>query len=205
MEKKYKVIVFDLGNVLIPFNYEIAFSRLEAIKLGLGEHYRAFLKDNYDLHRTFEAGKMDEEEFISKHLEALGGNVDRDTFCRIYSEIFTVNEDTAALLPVLRMNYRLMLLSNTNSIHKKFGWEQYDFLKNFEKLFLSHELGFVKPEREIYKAVTDYTGSPASEHIFIDDISEYAEGAKNCGWDAIQYKGYDDLVKNLSERGILQG
>lgn len=203
MPNKYKVIVFDLGNVLIPFNYEIAFSKLEKIEKGLGDHYRIFLKENYPLHRAFEAGEIAESVFIKKHLNAVKNLIDGETFCSLYSEIFTVNEDTAALLPKLKMNYRLMLLSNTNSIHKKYGWEQYPFLANFEKLFLSHELKYVKPQKEIYEAVTSYTGELPATHIFIDDIAEYAEGARACGWDAIQFTGYTDLVNELTARGIL--
>ncbi len=203
MNTKYTVIVFDLGNVLIPFNYEIAFAKLDEIKQGLGNHYRTFLKDNYHLHRAHESGQMSDYEFISVHLAALDNLLDRETFCRIYSEIFTVNEPTTDLLSALKQKYRLMLLSNTNAIHKKYGWEHYPWLGNFEKLFLSHEVKAVKPQPEIYNAVTAYTKAPASEHIFIDDIAEYVEGAKKCGWDGIQYLSHEYVVKELEARGIL--
>ena len=62
---------------------------------------------------------------------------------------------------------------------------------------------FWQPEKEIYKVVEAYTQKPSSEHIFIDDIKEYVEGAKQCGWDAIQFVGYQNLVEELKKRKIL--
>jgi len=49
----------------------------------------------------------------------------------------------------------------------------------------------------------EYTNLPAEEHIFIDDIADYAEGARKMRWDAIQFKGYDNLVEQFKEKGIL--
>lgn len=201
-EKILKAIVFDLGNVLLPFDYSIAVRRLNAIEENLGEVFLSFYKATYDLHRSFERGDLSEEEFIIKMLNALQNKIDEETFCKIYSEIFTVNENVASLLPKLKQHYKLVLLSNTNAIHKKYGWEQYAFIKKFDKLILSHEVNAVKPEEKIYKAVETCTGFQPEEHVFIDDIFEYVNGAKNLGWDGIQFLGYDNLVMELEKRKI---
>lgn len=200
--KIIKAIVFDLGNVLIPFDYSIAVKRLNAKEENLGETFMAFYKTNYELHRSFERGDLSEEEFIIKMLNALQNKIDEETFCKIYSEIFTVNGNVASLLPELKQNYKLVLLSNTNAIHKKYGWEQYEFIKYFDKLILSHEVNAVKPEEKIYKTVETCTGFQPEAHIFIDDILEYVEGAKKLGWDGIQFLGYDNLVMELEKRKI---
>lgn len=202
-KRKYSVVVFDLGNVLIPFNYDLVIERLDKIESGLGEKFYKFYKDNYHFHRDYEAARISEEYFLKKMLEALDNKIDADTFCRYFSEIFIINEDVASLLPVIKKNYKLVLLSNTNDIHRRYGWQQYKFIENFDKLILSHEVGFVKPEEEIYKAVEAYTQKPSDEHIFIDDVPEYAEGAKKLGWDAINFTGYNNLVKELKEREII--
>jgi glucose-1-phosphatase len=204
MEKrKYSVIVFDLGNVLIPFDYDIAFNKLEKIEKGLGQRFLDQYKENYEFHRAFERGDVPEDKFITKLLGFIDNKVDRETIIDAYSKIFTVNENVASLLPELKKNYMLVLLSNTNSLQQKYGWNGYDFLKHFDKLILSHEAGSVKPEEKIYKAVETYTQKPPGEHIFIDDIFEYAEAAKKLGWDAIQFKNYNQLVTELKLRKIL--
>lgn len=203
MQKDYSVVVFDLGNVLLPFDYRIAVKRFNEIEEGLGDRFYEKAKNGYDVHRAYESGKMSQEDFLNTMLGWAENKVDFETFCRFYSEIFTINDDVAALLPIIKQNFRLVLLSNTNQIHRDYGWGDSYFLKHFEKLFLSHEIGAAKPEPEIYKAVEDYTGEPPEKHIFIDDIEEYVEGAKKQGWDGIQFKGYEDLKHNLEKRGIL--
>ena len=68
---------------------------------------------------------------------------------------------------------------------------------------MSYEVHAVKPEPEIYKAVEAYTQLPPEQHLFIDDIAEYAEAAKKLGWDAIQYINFKKLSEELTNRQIL--
>ena len=202
-KRKYSVIVSDLGNVLIPFDYNISYNRLEKIEKGLGQRFLDQYKENYDFHRSFERGEIPEKEFLSKLSGFINNKVNKETLISIYSKIFTVNEDVVSLLPGLKKKYKLVLLSNTNIVHQKYGWNEYSFLKNFDKLILSHEVHAVKPEEKIYRSVEAFTNLPSQEHIFIDDIYEYAEGAKKLGWDAIQFKSYDQLVDELKSREII--
>ncbi len=203
MNKKYSVIVFDLGNVLIPFDYSIAVNKLNKIEAGLGDIFMRLYKENYHLHRVFERGDMSENEFVDSMLNLVNHKIDAETFCEYYSKIFTINENVAALLPILKEKYTLILLSNTNSIHQQYGYQHYEFFKHFDKLILSHEVNAVKPEEKIYRVVEEFTKKPSEEHIFIDDVEEYTNGAKRIGWDAIQFIGYDDLVANLHKRKII--
>ena len=203
MAKKYSVIVFDLGNVLIPFNYDLIIERFNNVSAGLGNKFLDYYMNNYQVHRKFERGDISENEFLDIMLGVLENKIDKEKFCNDYSKVFTVDEKVAGLLPRLKEKYTLVLLSNTNSIHRKYGWDGYDFLKHFDKLILSYEVGAYKPEEKIYKAAEAFTGKPPEEHIFIDDVAEYAQGARNAGWDAVQFKGYDALVNAFSEKGIL--
>ncbi len=200
---KYSVIVFDLGNVLIPFNYDLVREKFNGVSPGLGDKFFDYYKTNYDIHRKFERGDMNEEDFINRMLKVLENKVDRETFLNDFSKVFTVNKNVARLLPKLKESYVLVLLSNTNSIHQEYGWKDYEFLKYFDKLVLSYEARAVKPELKIYKTVEAYTKKPASEHLFIDDIAEYVEGAKKAGWDAVQFTGYEKLIDDLKQRQIL--
>jgi glucose-1-phosphatase len=200
---KYSVIVSDLGNVILPFSYDIAVDKLELIEKGLGHKFLTFLKSNYDLHRRSERGDITSEEFIKIMLTALDNKVSKEEFCNIYSKIFVVNEPLVSLLAELGKRYKLVLLSNTNKIHRDYGWGNYPFLKYFDKLILSYEVHAVKPEPEIYKAVELYTKLSPETHLFIDDIAEYVDAAKKMGWDAIQFIDFEKLGKELTKRSIL--
>ena len=197
------VIVFDLGNVLIPFDYTIMIERFNNLGDGLGNKFAELYKNNYEYHRDFERGKISREDFVKTMLERLDHKISADEFCKIFSDIFTLNQNVIELLPRLKKNYTLCLLSNTNEIHEEYGYRHYKFLEHFDKLFLSHEVGHVKPENEIYAAVENFTGKPPEEHLFIDDILEYVNGAKNCGWSAIQFTTYENLINDFVKFEII--
>jgi len=202
-KKKYRAIVFDLGNVLIHFDLNIFINKINTLYPGLGNNFLSYFKNNYELHREFERGNISEEDFVKNILSVLENKIDADTFRRYYADIFTVNENVVSLLPELKKNYKLFLLSNTDPIHHYYGWKKYEFIKYFDKLILSHETGAIKPEEKIYKAVVTASGFLPEEHFFIDDIKEYVEGAKNAGWNAVQFVNYELLVKDLKERAII--
>jgi len=203
-KKKYSAIVFDLGKVLIPFDYSPAINKLNQIEKGLGDRFIEFYKSNYHFHRDFERGKISETEFVDKMLEVVDHKIDAETFKKYYADIFSLNEDVVSLLPILKKDFNLFLLSNTDSIHQKYGWQKYEFLKYFEKLILSHAVGSVKPEEIIYRKVEEASGFPSEEHFYIDDIQEYVDAAINLGWDAVQFVDYQKLVSDLKERNILK-
>ncbi len=137
-----------LGNVLIPFDYSIAINKLNYIEPNLGNRFIEFYNSNYHIHRDFEKGTISEADFLNIMLEAVDNKINTEIFCKIFSEIFSLNEKVIALLPVLKKNYKLFLLSNTNSIHQKYGWQNYEFIKYFDKLILSHEVAFNQTRRK---------------------------------------------------------
>ena len=97
-DRKYPVIVSDLGNVILPFDYQTAVNKLELIEKGLGDKFLTYLKSNYELHRKNERGDITSGEFIRIMIRALDYKVSDEEFCNIYSKIFVVNEPLVSLL-----------------------------------------------------------------------------------------------------------
>ena len=202
-KSQIKIIVFDLGNVLIPFDYKIIIDNLNKVESGLGNKFEKLYADNYNIHQAFEKAEISVEEFTKTMLSWLDNKVNAEQFYHIYSNLFTVNEEMVELLPILKQKYKLVLLSNTNYIHQKYGWEKYSFLSHFDKLILSHEVGARKPEVNIYKVVENYTGENPEAHFFTDDVQEYVQAAKSLGWDAVQFRSADEYKTALKERNII--
>ncbi|MGC8653391.1 MAG: HAD family hydrolase [Candidatus Kryptoniota bacterium] len=203
MNNNFEAIVFDLGNVLMPFDYRSIVNQLNDIYPLLGNRFLDFYRDNYEIHRSFEKGHLTIEEFTGMVLKALDNKLDSETFWKIYSQIFTVNTTLVDLLPKFKAHYKLVLLSNTNEIHRKYGWGDLKFLKYFDRLVLSYEIGAVKPEPEIYEAVEQFTCAPPHKHLYFDDIPEYVDAARKRGWDGVQFVTNELLEKALEDRGIL--
>ncbi len=197
-----KALVFDLGNVLINFDWKIAESRLNQIQSELGTSITKFLYENDSIIENLEKGKITEDEFLTTIKLKFQPSLDKETIAKIFSEIFWENKQLTKLLPELKKNYKLYLLSNTNIIHRKFGWEHYEFLKHFDKLFLSYEIGAVKPEIEIYNFVINSTQLSPDEVLYIDDIEEYVSAAKNLGWNALHFRSNEELFEDLRRMKI---
>jgi glucose-1-phosphatase len=200
--KKYSVIVFDLGNVLLPFDYSKMVKQFSKLKPGAGDKFVKLYQDNYEYHRQYERGEVSTEQFLDTMVNWLDNSLTKEEFCRVFSDIFSLNQNVIDLLPKLKENYMLCLLSNTNEIHEKYGYQHEEFLNYFDKLFLSHKVGAVKPEEKIYRTVEAFTKKPSDEHLFIDDVAEYGKGAIRCGWDAIQFTCYDNLIAEFTKRGV---
>jgi len=199
----YSVIVFDLGNVLLPFDYDIIMRRLENVEQGLGEKFKRLYAENYDLHRNHENGSLSSDEFLDTMLKWADNKVSKEEFIDIYAKLFEENRELTCLLPAIKKNYTLVLLSNTNPIHMEYGWKDYAFIKHFDKLILSHEVGANKPEPEIYEAVEKFTKANPSAHFFIDDVAEYVDAARKRGWGGHNLIENRKLIEELKLLGII--
>ena len=202
MNPKISVLVFDLGNVLLPFDYNIVIERLESVEEGLGKRLMSKYKENYHLHRAHEKSELSSEKFIDTMLGWIDNKIKPEEFINIYSDVFEGNKELTALLPELKKKYKIVLLSNTNPIHQK-QWEKYEFIKYIDHMVLSHEVKAFKPESEIYKAVEDYTKAKPEEHLFIDDIEEYVNAAIARGWQGVVMKNNKQLFKDFERFGII--
>lgn len=77
---------------------------------------------------------------------------------------------------------RLALLSNAGADFS--GWlRSGSFAPLFERVFVSGELGLVKPNAAIYEHVIHELGITPSELLFVDNKSENVEGARAVGGD----------------------
>lgn len=65
IKRKFSVVVFDLGQVLVRFDYKYFVEKVNKHKAGIGEQFLELYKNNYHIHRDFEKGKISEKDFIA--------------------------------------------------------------------------------------------------------------------------------------------
>lgn len=199
MKNNIKAIIFDLGNVLINFDWEKAERKLDKLKDGAGDKSKKFLTGHKNIIRNLETGRISSEEFLDEFKRELNLNCSNETLSRIFSEIFFPNQFLIDKLQYFQKYFKLYMLSNTNIIHRQFGWGRYDFLNVFDRLFLSYEIGFVKPEEKIFEFVENEIEVSKDELIYIDDILEYIEVAGKRGWNVLHFRGNDALLEDLKK------
>ena len=93
---------------------------------------------------------------------------------------------------------RLVIVSNAPAALRPAA-EASDWYPLVERLFISGELGMVKPDPEIYRVVTDELGVEPSGIAFIDDRPANVAGAARFGWQSHQWLDDDDSLAWLRQ------
>jgi len=197
----YKAIIFDLGNVLVQFDFERWRQALEAFCPYTAAEIRRRIAAA-DLVERFETGLIEPPDFVAQLSRILALHLDYADFCKLWSSIFTDPLVPEAMLKGLAARYRLLLLSNTNAIHFATIRENYPLLRHFHERILSYEVHAMKPRREIFQAALERCGCPPEECFYTDDIAAYVEAAQRLGIDAVQFESLAQLERELKARGI---
>ncbi len=177
--------LIDLGMVLYTFDFESALRRLLPPDAPDPDQRIASLLARKD---EFETGRISREEYIDWASRQLGFEGSADTFCETWNSIFTPNRpmwDT--LLAAQAKGLRLILFSNTNTIHGPWFLETEPFLKEFDEIIFSYEVGEVKPHPEIYHhAISTFHLVPENT-LYIDDLPENIATGQALGFRSHQY------------------
>ncbi|MBP9096038.1 MAG: HAD family phosphatase [Ignavibacteria bacterium] len=196
----YKALIFDLGNVVFNVDMDlisIHWAERSGIPYEVIKKYFEADK-NFD---KFERGDLTEEQYRKITNENLEMNLNEKDFDDGLTALYLdETHDINSLLKELKMNYRIIALSNTNIIHKRVWRKKYkDTMDEFEKIFSSHEINTRKPETEPYLIALDYLKMKPEEVIFLDDKPENIEPAKTLGMKTITVKSPIQMRKELNE------
>ena len=184
--KNSKVIIFDLGAVILNINYQNTID--EFTKLGVKNASSFYSKKvQTDLFNQIETGKITAEKFLTELQKETNNATIKQVKYAWNSMLLDLPNERLELIKALKSKYQIYLLSNTNNIHidafkKQLGnakWE--DFCNLFDKMYLSHEVGLRKPNAEIFKHILTEQKLKAEEVFFIDDSPQHIEGAKKLG------------------------
>ena len=189
MKDSIKNIVFDLGDVIINIDVPRAAQSFATLSgRETTEVIRLF--EEGKVFRQFETGQLDAPGFRAHVRQLLdnSGWEDAEIDTAWNSLLLDLPADRVELLKQLGKKYRLFLLSNTSSIHieainkilhQASGVSNLDDL--FEKIFLSYEMGIMKPHPDIYQRVLEEAGIRAEETLFLDDNADNIRAASALG------------------------
>jgi putative hydrolase of the HAD superfamily len=198
----HKAILFDLGRVLVHFDFRRGYRALEALGVCTAEDIPKRLRPT-GLVERFETGLVEPAEFFQQFCTALNAQLEYDRFCEIWSGIFTHAILPESMIEGLARRYRLVLVSNTNAIHFDAIRREYGhLLRHFHDLVLSYEVGAMKPDPAIFRAALDRAQSPPEACFYTDDIAAYIDAGRSLGIDAVQFESRAQIEQAMSARGI---
>jgi 2-haloacid dehalogenase len=200
-----RVVVFDLGGVLIDWNprylYRQLFEDEAAMELFLAEVCHSAWNEEQDRGRTF-ADAVEEAAALYPEQRAL-----IEAYHQRWDEMLAGPiEGTVAILADLKeAGHELHALTNWSAEKFPIARERYAFLTWFETVLVSGEHGLIKPDARIFELLLERIGREASACIYIDDSAKNIAAAEALGFKAIHFQGPEELRRELIGIGLLNG
>jgi len=197
------VVVFDLGKVLLDFDYVIAARRIAARgQISMAEI--AQFINHSPLFYQYESGALTTRQFFDEVCRVTGFRGSLDEFARCFADIFVEIE------PMIRMQAELRqrriptyVFSNTNELAAEHIRRSFPFYANFDGYILSYEHGAMKPDAQIYEVVERTAGRRGADLLYLDDRPENVAAGAARGWQVILQESPEKSLAAVRKLGLL--
>ncbi|MDF1657938.1 MAG: HAD family phosphatase [Verrucomicrobiales bacterium] len=177
--------LFDIGNVIIAFDFMKAARKIESLSNCPAEEILARVSTLTD---TLEMGKITPEQFYDRTIKMIDYQGDRDFLSASFEDIFELNGPMVEFIEARHAEgIPLHLLSNTNGIHVPFFEKTFEVFDCFDGRIYSHEAGCMKPDPEIYQIVKRTLPLDPATTLYIDDLPANCEAGREAGFLTAQY------------------
>ena len=200
-----EVILFDLGNVILPFSHFQIAERLSRFsqRKEFQDPHRIF-SYLFDLQKgminDFDVGKVSPRDFFRSLKEHLHLSISFDEFLPLWNDIFVEDREVSKVILSLKGRWRLGLLSNTNLLHFDHILSKVPVMRAFDKWILSYKVGFKKPAIQIFHKAMEWASVEPEKILYIDDTKEYVEVAGSLGIQSIHFISAQQLKEELRTR-----
>jgi putative hydrolase of the HAD superfamily len=201
----FKIFVFDLGNVIVPFDHSTIAKRLIGYsknqQLYSAEDIHKFFYKVEELEHQYEEGRISTEEFINRVIDRFELDISSEEFKSIFNDIFfEIDLRMDKLIRTIKARgYPLILLSNTNEMHFEYILRKYPLLRLFDEYILSYKEGVRKPNEMIYRALLKKAKCRPDEIFYTDDILDYVKAAQRLNISAFQFINIEELYKIITQ------
>ena len=212
-----RLVVFDLGNVITPFDHTVIAPGLHARSRAKGRFTPKDIHDHiFDwddgYYIQYEEGAITTAEFVGEVCGRFELDLDVEGFRAIWSPIFGLDDGVVGLIRALKgRGVPLFLLSNTNEMHWEYIKKNYAVVRDFDETIVSHEVRLRKPQRAMYEQI--FTRAGAGRHrleglqpdevFFTDDWEHAVAGAAAFGIKTHLFKDAAGLRQVLISDGLL--
>ena len=216
MLSEAKVVILDFGRVLGLFDIMKTCRGLAEFCDYSPEEISSLLLGSHETRKTemfekLEKGLITPAEFYRTVILKLNANdLLYSEFYIIWGNIFSPSPEIENLLARLRPHIFTLVLSNTDCIRWGF-MRKLSVMRRFfaepEQLILSFQVYARKPDPKIYLEAVRRSGAKPKEIIYVDDVPEFVEAARNLGMTGILYNcaidPIDVLEKEFSKYGVI--
>lgn len=197
-----KNIIFDIGGVLVSFEPDRVFREMGLPEEEVQILYQHTAKSPY--WKELDRGVLPKEEVFQTMVNTMPQAYRKDAmefFTKRIPKAVTSFDYSADWLKGLKeRGYNIYLLTNYPEWLFETHWKKgFTFVPYVDGKVVSGKVKLIKPDHAIYETIIKkYSLNPA-ESVFIDDVKENVQAAKETGLNAIQFTNIND-VKNQLEK-----
>jgi 2-haloacid dehalogenase len=197
-----QAVIYDIGNVLIEWQPE----RYYDSQLGADRRRALFAAvDLHAMNERIDAGGLFRDtvyDTAARHPEwAREIRWWYDRWIKLASPRI---EHSITLLRRLRAKgVPVFALTNFGDDAFAYAQTQYEFLNEFDRLYVSGRMKVTKPAQKIYAQLEDDCGLPPASLLFTDDRAENIAAAATRGWQTHHFTGPAPWAKHLVTAGLL--
>jgi len=193
-----KAIAFDYGGVIEITEKGLMQKIADYLQITLENWFKEYKTLNY-LCNTGENSYEEVYALTAKKFNASDAEISHiHEMMRKNMEARKINFELLEIIKDLKnKNYKIGLLSN-NYIQLRQQMIEEDTIKYFDSVVVSSEVGYQKPQPEIFEILFNKLGIKSDELIFIDDSPSSLEGANKIGYIPILYADNESLKSELS-------
>lgn len=201
-QTKIKTVIFDIGNVLVDFNYSDCFHNYVADEEAYRKMVEATVKA--PAWHEFDRGVWSDEEILNAFIlkEPSIEQELRNMFAELKGVIKQREYTVPWIKELKQKGCRVLYLSNfperTYRLHQK----EMGFLKEMDGGILSYREKVIKPEEAIYKLLLERYQLRPEECVFVDDLAQNIEAAKKLGMHTILFTTWEKAVEELKQKGV---
>ena len=194
-----KVVVFDIGNVLLEWNPRHLFRKLlpdeQAVDHFLGNICTPAWNAEQDRGRPWHVAVAELTRTFPEYAELISAYDER-----WHETLGGPIEGTVEILKSLS-SAKIPLYALTNFSTEKFAGvrETYDFFDLFEGIVVSGAERVLKPDPAIFYVLFERYPATRSNAVFIDDSAHNVEAAAALGMQAVHFKNPEALRAQLRE------
>lgn len=178
-EMKIKFVYFDLGGVAFHFHGGLK---------ELAKKYSIQYQDLENVYKRYDGtvcrGEISAQELWEIYKNELTFSDEKlKDFAEYWVSNFEPIKETQELMLSCVSKYKIGILTNIyKGVYSKILEMKILPDINWDAHTHSCDIGFVKPEIEIYQIATEKAKTNPEEILFIDDNNNFIEGAKKIGW-----------------------
>lgn len=197
-----KNIIFDIGGVLVSFEPDRVFREMGLPEEEVQILYQHTAKSSY--WKELDRGVLPKEEVFQTMVNTIPQAYRKDAmefFTKRIPEAVTSFDYSADWLKGLKeRGYNIYLLTNYPEWLFETHWKKgFTFVPYVDGKVVSGKVKLIKPDHAIYETIIKkYSLNPA-ESVFIDDVKENVQAAKETGLNAIQFTNINDVKNQLEE------